>query len=102
MGSIEENGLLLGQLRNVWGNHFVWSGPWAENSLEWEQYPEVRRHHQRPEHADTGRFWMSWNDICLAFDPVDVCSMPKAERKASHVRQAPRNGRAGRRGCRQM
>jgi len=87
-------GLQLVQLRNPWGAALQWSGPWSDGSAEWEQYPEVRRHHLRAEHSASGRFWMAWPDFCELFDRVEVCPMPAAARKASYVPRLLRSRRA--------
>merc|ERR1740121_3505046 len=80
--------LQLLQLRNLWGPELSWRGAWSEESDEWQRFPEVRRHHLRPEHHATGRFWMSWEDFCTAFDRVEVCPMAESARKSSYVPQA--------------
>lgn len=85
---VEEEGLLLVQLRNVWGAGQRWLGAWSKGSAEWDAYPGVRRHHLRQEHRGSGRFWMSWPDFCSLFDRVEVCPMPRAVRKASYTTRA--------------
>jgi hypothetical protein len=82
---ISHENLFLVQLRNIWGPGLQWCGAWSEDSSEWDQYPDVRRHYKRQEHKGTGRFWMSWQDFCCSFDRIDACPMPQAARKASYV-----------------
>eukprot|EP00927_Polykrikos_kofoidii_P065739 TRINITY_DN61454_c0_g1_i1.p1 TRINITY_DN61454_c0_g1~~TRINITY_DN61454_c0_g1_i1.p1 ORF type:complete len:635 (-),score=93.48 TRINITY_DN61454_c0_g1_i1:76-1980(-) len=87
--SVTVGGLLLVQLRNIWGAE-AWRGPWSEGSNEWERYPEVRRHHLRSEQQasagyGSGRFWMAWTDFCDLFDRIQVCPMQDAARKASYA-----------------
>lgn len=77
--------LQLVQLRNIWGEDYQWRGAWADGSAEWEQFPEIRRHHLRPEYHGSGRFWMLWAAFCAIFDRIDVCPMPEAARKASYA-----------------
>mmetsp|Transcript_163279 Transcript_163279/g.396829 ORF Transcript_163279/g.396829 Transcript_163279/m.396829 type:complete len:239 (-) Transcript_163279:62-778(-) len=91
----EACGLRLVQLRNVWGPALQWTGCWSEGAPEWQEFPDVRRHHDRPEHRVTGRFWMAWPDFCREFDSVEVCPMPTAARKGSHVPPTLRGQRAG-------
>mmetsp|Transcript_102017 Transcript_102017/g.175938 ORF Transcript_102017/g.175938 Transcript_102017/m.175938 type:complete len:313 (+) Transcript_102017:3-941(+) len=88
--NVEEAGLEdvrfhLVQLRNIWGPEAQWRGPWADGSVEWERWPEVRRHYLRQDHAGTGRFWMSFQDLFAVFDRIETCPMPQAARKASYV-----------------
>eukprot|EP00747_Dinoflagellata_sp_TGD_P024177 gnl/TRDRNA2_/TRDRNA2_130367_c0_seq1.p1 gnl/TRDRNA2_/TRDRNA2_130367_c0~~gnl/TRDRNA2_/TRDRNA2_130367_c0_seq1.p1 ORF type:complete len:609 (+),score=64.61 gnl/TRDRNA2_/TRDRNA2_130367_c0_seq1:41-1867(+) len=85
---VKEEGILLVQLRNIWGADAHWCGPWSESSPEWDKFPEVRRHYLRQEHrgsVEHSRFWMSWPDVCTVFDRIEVCPMPSAARKGSHV-----------------
>eukprot|EP00928_Gymnodinium_smaydae_P023956 TRINITY_DN19557_c0_g1_i1.p1 TRINITY_DN19557_c0_g1~~TRINITY_DN19557_c0_g1_i1.p1 ORF type:complete len:664 (-),score=86.01 TRINITY_DN19557_c0_g1_i1:212-2203(-) len=94
--------VLLVQLRNPWGADACWRGAWAEGSAEWEQFPEIRKHHLRPEYHGSGRFWMLWADFCAYFDRIEVCPMPEAARKASYAptRSKGLGGLAGPRGLR--
>eukprot|EP00440_Ansanella_granifera_P071375 gb/GFBE01077461.1/.p1 GENE.gb/GFBE01077461.1/~~gb/GFBE01077461.1/.p1 ORF type:complete len:102 (+),score=8.85 gb/GFBE01077461.1/:1-306(+) len=73
-----------------------WRGAWSDGSKEWDRFPEVRRHHLRPEHQAAGRFWMSWADFCELFDHVEVCPMASSARKASYAPRTLRGRAAGR------
>jgi len=75
-----EKDVQLVQLRNLWGSS--WRGAWSDDSREWLDNPQIRRHHFRPDHRATGRFWMSWADFSLIFDAVETCPMVSAVRKA--------------------
>lgn len=90
---VEGESLHLAQLRNVWSPGFEWNGPWSEGSVEWAQFPEIRKHYSRPEHRNSGRFWMPWPDVCALFDRVEVCPMPQSARKASFVPRISRKAR---------
>merc|ERR1712150_15699 len=89
-------GVQLVQLRNTWGPDLKWRGAWSDGSGEWEKFPEVRRHHLKPEHQAAGRFWMAWPDFCQLFDHVEVCTMKNSARKASYAQRKLRARTAGR------
>lgn len=92
----DASGVQLVQLRNIWGPDLSWRGSWSEGSAEWERFPEVRRHHLKPEHQAAGRFWMAWQDFCQLFDTVDACTMVNSARKASYAQRTLRGRSAGR------
>jgi len=96
VNSEEGGGIQLVQLRNVWGTSMQWTGAWSAGSSEWEEFPEVRRHHLRPEHQAAGRFWMSWSSFCELFDHVEVCPMASSARKASYALRTIRGRSANR------
>ncbi|CAE7265009.1 CAPN3 [Symbiodinium microadriaticum] len=79
-----EKDVQLVQLRNLWGS--AWKGAWSDDSREWLDNPQIRRHHFRPDHRATGRFWMSWADFSLIFDAVETCPMVSAVRKAPEIK----------------
>ncbi|OLP83259.1 Calpain-D [Symbiodinium microadriaticum] len=47
-----EKDVQLVQLRNLWGS--AWKGAWSDDSREWLDNPQIRRHHFRPDHRATG------------------------------------------------
>jgi len=50
------------QVRNPWGTG-EWTGPWSDDSPEWEEYPHVKQQ-LRFEKGDDGTYWMQWEDFC--------------------------------------
>jgi len=50
------------QVRNPWGTG-EWTGPWSDDSPEWEEYPHVKQQ-LRFEKGDDGAYWMQWEDFC--------------------------------------
>lgn len=50
------------QVRNPWGTG-EWTGPWSDESTEWERYPHVKQQ-LCFERGDDGVYWMQWEDFC--------------------------------------
>jgi len=50
------------QVRNPWGTG-EWTGPWSDDSPEWQHYPHVKQE-LRFEKIDDGSYWMQWEDFC--------------------------------------
>mmetsp|Transcript_103705 Transcript_103705/g.298628 ORF Transcript_103705/g.298628 Transcript_103705/m.298628 type:complete len:625 (-) Transcript_103705:74-1948(-) len=49
------------QIRNPWGTG-EWTGPWSDDSPEWENFPHVK-YELGFEKSDDGAFWMQWEDF---------------------------------------
>ncbi|XP_078544929.1 calpain-6 [Lissotriton helveticus] len=60
------------RLRNPWGNK-EWSGPWSDNSEEWNSVSESERSRVGLTVKDDGEFWMTFDDWCKSFTNVDIC-----------------------------
>lgn len=61
------------QVRNPWGSG-EWTGPWSDNSPEWELHPHVRQQ-LCFEGADDGTYWMQWHDFCQYWSYVGCVDM---------------------------
>ncbi|CAE7257566.1 Ttc1, partial [Symbiodinium pilosum] len=58
-----EGDIQLVQLRNLWAG-LCWRGAWSDDSREWLDFPEIRRHHLRPDHrAQRENFMSEWRDM---------------------------------------
>ncbi|KAJ1197480.1 hypothetical protein NDU88_001338 [Pleurodeles waltl] len=60
------------RLRNPWGNK-EWTGPWSDNSEEWNSVSESERSRVGLTVKDDGEFWMTFDDWCNNFTNVDIC-----------------------------
>eukprot|EP00397_Hematodinium_sp_SG-2012_P007134 GEMP01007176.1.p1 GENE.GEMP01007176.1~~GEMP01007176.1.p1 ORF type:complete len:589 (+),score=128.06 GEMP01007176.1:88-1854(+) len=60
------------QLRNPWGNDKEWNGSWSDNSLTWDEYPDVEAE-LNPSHKADGTFWMDYNDFARIYSSINVC-----------------------------
>lgn len=75
----------LVQLRNLWGEKREWlgdwTGPWAESSKEWNQYPYVAHQldYARSRRIADGRFWMPWEEFLLRVSDVALSETSFAE-----------------------
>eukprot|EP00443_Scrippsiella_acuminata_P043469 CAMPEP_0115212372 /NCGR_PEP_ID=MMETSP0270-20121206/23245_1 /TAXON_ID=71861 /ORGANISM="Scrippsiella trochoidea, Strain CCMP3099" /LENGTH=616 /DNA_ID=CAMNT_0002626089 /DNA_START=53 /DNA_END=1903 /DNA_ORIENTATION=- len=61
------------QVRNPWGTG-EWTGPWSDNSTEWDQYPHVKQQLEF-EKGDDGTYWMQWEDFCQYWSYVGCVDM---------------------------
>jgi len=74
--------LRLMELRNPWGKAKEWNGAWSDGHVSWSRHPEVAKQ-LRPEFADDGAFWMSWQDFASIYTSVFIC--PKAMREGDEA-----------------
>lgn len=70
-----ESGHRLVKMRNPWGKE-SWRGDWSHGSNRWT--PELRRR-LRPDAAEGGVFWISWEDCIRFFREIDVCKVRPQE-----------------------
>ena len=63
------SGIRLLRMRNPWG-HFSWNGDWSDQSDIWT--PELRSL-LLAGHGDEGVFWISYQDVLIYFDCIDLC-----------------------------
>lgn len=62
-------------VRNPWG-HDEWTGAWADDSEEWEAFPEVAQA-LKLEEKDDGLFWMEFEDFYARAEEICACVPPK-------------------------
>ena len=67
------SGIRLVRMRNPWG-HFSWNGDWSDHSEIWT--PELRSL-LLAGHGDEGVFWISYQDVLIYFDCIDICKVRK-------------------------
>lgn len=58
------------QVRNPWGTG-EWTGPWSDNSSQWDEYPHVKQL-LAFENSDDGSYWMQWEDFVEYWSYVGV------------------------------
>mmetsp|Transcript_30085 Transcript_30085/g.75937 ORF Transcript_30085/g.75937 Transcript_30085/m.75937 type:complete len:619 (+) Transcript_30085:63-1919(+) len=61
------------QVRNPWGTG-EWTGPWSDDSAEWDQHPHVKQQ-LKFEKSDDGAYWMQWEDFCQYWSYVGCVDM---------------------------
>ena len=71
----ESNGTVhqLVRVRNPWGNSVEWTGPWSDNSAEWNNLSDEEKTHLGLQKEDDGEFFMAYNDFVHHFDLLDIC-----------------------------
>ena len=71
----ESNGTVhqLVRVRNPWGNNVEWTGPWSDNSAEWNNLSDEEKTHLGLQKEDDGEFFMAYNDFVHHFDLLDIC-----------------------------
>lgn len=69
---VEGNKLV--RLRNPWGR-FSWKGDWSDGSLTWQMISPAAKEQLMAVGDQQGIFWMSFHDLLLYYDSVDVCKI---------------------------
>ncbi|XP_074531601.1 calpain-1 catalytic subunit-like isoform X2 [Halichoeres trimaculatus] len=72
---VHSNGELvqLVRVRNPWGE-VEWTGPWSDESSEWETVSEEEK--SKLNHvAEDGEFWMSFTDFVRQFSTLEICNL---------------------------
>ena len=67
------DGRLFVRVRNPWGDHQEWNGPWSDNSQEWKELSQEDRDTFGLTVAPDGEWWMVWGDFLDNFDRLDIC-----------------------------
>ncbi|KAL3874801.1 hypothetical protein ACJMK2_037770 [Sinanodonta woodiana] len=67
--------ITLIRVRNPWGIHVEWRGPWGDRSSEWNSIPADEKEKMGLIFRDDGEFWMDFRDFLENFDTVDVCNL---------------------------
>ena len=69
---VPELGLI--RLRNPWG-HAEWTGPWSDNSPEWNQLNNAEMKALDFKNKDDGEFYMSIQDFVRIFNILSICNV---------------------------
>ncbi|NXD88805.1 CAN1 protein, partial [Halcyon senegalensis] len=72
---INYRGQALGliRMRNPWGE-VEWTGPWSDNSAEWNAVEPALRQQLMVKMED-GEFWMSFRDFLREFTRLEICNL---------------------------
>lgn len=62
------------RLRNPWGKR-EWNGAWSDESDEWQQLSNEKKIELGLEVANEGEFWMTFQDVVLNFDSIQICHL---------------------------
>ncbi|NWS78670.1 CAN1 protein, partial [Crotophaga sulcirostris] len=61
------------RMRNPWGE-VEWTGPWSDNSSEWNAVEPALRQRLMVKMED-GEFWMSFRDFLREFTRLEICNL---------------------------
>lgn len=65
----------LVRIRNPWGDHFEWKGPWSDSSREWSLVHPAERARLGVTNQNDGEFWMHIDDFQKHFTRLEICHM---------------------------
>lgn len=63
------------RIRNPWGNHIEWSGPWSDNSSNWDDVSEDVKSDLGFLKENDGEYWISYTDFMDNFDSLEICHL---------------------------
>lgn len=66
---------VLVRCRNPWGGSYEWTGPWADNSSEWNLVSDADKRRIHLEFRADGEFWMAFEDFVSRFTQLEVCHL---------------------------
>ncbi|XP_014666381.1 PREDICTED: calpain-B-like isoform X1 [Priapulus caudatus] len=75
ISDVGDENITLIRIRNPWGTHIEWKGPWSDRSPEWTSIPPEDRAEMGLIHRDDGEFWMEFNDFVKHFNEVTICNL---------------------------
>jgi len=61
------------RVRNPWGNHCEWTGPFSDGSEEWEYIPDDQKEEMGLTKGHDGEFWMTFSDFQKNFQRLEIC-----------------------------
>lgn len=61
------------RIKNPWGNHVEWNGPFSDKSNEWNSIPSKVLKDMRRKIHDDGDFYMPYDEFTKNFDRVELC-----------------------------
>ncbi|CAG0885337.1 unnamed protein product [Darwinula stevensoni] len=65
----------LVRVRNPWANSAEWKGPWCDGDENWRYVDESTKRKLDLQHQADGEFWITYEDFCLEFEEVSMCTM---------------------------
>jgi len=67
------NGNSLIRVRNPWGNEREWTGPWSDESSEWNDVSASQKEELGVTYDHDGEFWMHFDDFTREFNRLTIC-----------------------------
>ncbi|KAH8604143.1 putative cysteine peptidase Clan CA family C2 [Trypanosoma vivax] len=64
----QDGDVKLLKIRNVWGTHTLWSGPWSAGSSEWAHKPSLARVCNIDDENHDRCIWMDWRHVLRHFN----------------------------------
>lgn len=65
----------LVRIRNPWGNEAEWTGPWSDQSQEWQYIPAEEKEEMGLTFEHDGEFWMAYKDFITEFGTLEMTNL---------------------------
>uniref|UniRef100_A0A914YAS3 Calpain catalytic domain-containing protein n=1 Tax=Panagrolaimus superbus TaxID=310955 RepID=A0A914YAS3_9BILA len=78
------------RIRNPWGDEQEWTGPWSDNSSEWDNVSLNQRININLKFENDGESWMPFDDFTKYFETLEICHIdPNIMKNVYHHNHPP-------------